>query len=181
MHPAVHIANPAVWPRGRSGEWTIVLGHGEHPRYRHHDGWLDRPDLIRTRWSEGSTPVACPHDGFALTPDAERALGAEEVRLSERGGSCPTPPPRPAPVPCSISAMQHQCHGAGAIDPAGCASSIGEAPRNSRHSSARVPAAGVTREVPPKELGRSGARLTKNLANVSGDHTALPERIFGSK
>jgi hypothetical protein len=39
----------------------------------------------------------------------------------------------------------------------------------------------MTREVPQKELGRSGARLTKNLANVSGDHTALPERIFGSK
>src|ERR1035441_5720614 len=61
-----------------------------------HDGWLDRPDLTRTRWSEGSTPVACPHDGFALAPDAERALAAEEGWLSERGGRCPTPPPRPA-------------------------------------------------------------------------------------
>ncbi len=147
MHPAVHIANPAVWPRGDPGNGRLSWDMASIPLPQH-DGWLDRPDLTRTRWSEGSTPVACPHDGFALTPDAERALGAEEVRLSERGGSCPTPPPRPAPVPCSISAMQHQCHGAGAIDPAGCASSIGEAPRNSRHSSARVPAAGVTREVP---------------------------------
>jgi hypothetical protein len=49
------------------------------------------------RWRAG--------DGFALAPDAERALAAEEGWLSERGGSCPGPPPTPAAVPCSISAM----------------------------------------------------------------------------
>jgi hypothetical protein len=105
MHPAVHIANPAEWPGRAIRGMDDCPGTWRASRYRHHDGWLDRPGLTRTRWSEGSTPLACPRDGFALAPDAERALAAEEGWLSEGGGSCPGPPPRPAAVPCSISAM----------------------------------------------------------------------------
>ena len=85
------IANP-VWPGGGDpGNGRLSWDMASIPLPQH-DGWLDRPDLARTRRSEGSTPPACSHDGFALTPDAERALAAEEGWLSERGGSCPTPP-----------------------------------------------------------------------------------------
>src|ERR1035437_4202918 len=76
---------------GRSGEWTIVLGHGEHPATAtRRVARPARPDPNQGsprgahRWWAG--------DGFALAPDAERALAAEEGWLSERGGSCPTPP-----------------------------------------------------------------------------------------
>ena len=119
--------------------------------------------------------MAGPHDGFALAPDAERALAAEEGWLSERGGRCPTPPPRPAAVPCSISAMVQ-----GRLTPPMClAHRRGTAEQPSQLSQG-ARRRGDKRS-PTIRTGAQQARLTKNLANVSGDHTALPERIFGSK
>ncbi len=91
MHPAVHIANPSVWPRGDPGNgrlsWDMASILATATRRVARPARPD-PNQVSPRGAHRRRAG----DGFALAPDAERALAAEEGWLSERGGSCPTPP-----------------------------------------------------------------------------------------
>src|ERR1035437_3930976 len=88
---------------GRSGEWTIVLGHGEHPRYRHHDGWLDRPDLIRTRWWRGEHTAGVPVTALHWRPTPSGPW--PQRKGGSRSGAVADPLPRPGRLQCHAASV----------------------------------------------------------------------------
>ena len=175
MHPAVHIANPAEWPGGAIGGMDDCPGTWRASSLPQHDGWLDRPDLTRTRSVRGEHTGGVPVTALHWRPTPSGPW--PQRKGGSRSGAVAAPVPRPRRLQCHAASVPW-CRG----------DWVGRMCLAHRRGTAEQPSQlsqGARRRgdkrSPTIRTRAQRARLTKNLANVSGDHTALPERIFGSK